>query len=55
VWKYDGKTFVPVPVRTGVSDEQWTELIDGAIAPGDRLVTSATVGSRSSALEPGNP
>ena len=51
VWKYEGKRFVPVPARTGVSDEQWTELLDGALTPGDRLVTSAIVGSRQSAVD----
>ncbi|HEY7497622.1 MAG TPA: efflux RND transporter periplasmic adaptor subunit [Vicinamibacterales bacterium] len=41
VWRYENEKFVPVKVRTGVADERWTELIDGAVQPGDRLVTAA--------------
>lgn len=39
VWKYDGQTLTPVIVTTGLSDDAWTELKSGAIAPGDVLVT----------------
>jgi HlyD family secretion protein len=46
VWEYDGKHFTPIAVRTGLADEQWTELVSGAIRPGDALVTSAVVRQR---------
>jgi HlyD family secretion protein len=41
VWKYEKGKFTPIEVRTGVSDERWTELMSGSIQPGDRLVVSA--------------
>jgi HlyD family secretion protein len=44
VWKYEDRKFVPVEVRTGVSDETSTALVSGALAPGDQLVTSAAIG-----------
>jgi HlyD family secretion protein len=43
VWKYQNGKFVPVEVRTGVSDEFWTEALSGSIQPGDKLVTSASL------------
>lgn len=44
VWKFvDGK-FVPIEVRIGIADEEWTELLEGPIRPGDSLVTSAAAG-----------
>lgn len=44
VWKFvDGK-FLPIEVRVGISDEEWTELLEGPIRPGDSLVTSAAAG-----------
>lgn len=41
VWKYDGQTLTPIIVTTGLSDDSWTELKSGSIAPGDKLVTAA--------------
>ena len=41
VWRFENNRFVPVAVETGISDDSWTELVSGAVAPGDRLVTSA--------------
>ncbi|HKT82093.1 MAG TPA: efflux RND transporter periplasmic adaptor subunit [Vicinamibacterales bacterium] len=43
VWEYDGKKFTPVPVEGGTSDGSWTQLIDGPVHSGDRLVTAAVV------------
>jgi RND family efflux transporter MFP subunit len=39
VWKYERGQFVVIPVKTAVSDDQWTELLSGPIQPGDELVT----------------
>ena len=40
VYKLDEKNeLVPVQIRTGISSNQHTELISGAIKPGDELVT----------------
>jgi HlyD family secretion protein len=47
VWKYDRKMFTPITVRTGLTDDQWTELLDGPIHPGDSLVTRAVLERRS--------
>jgi HlyD family secretion protein len=41
VWKFEKNRFVPIKVRTGLADDQWTELLSGEVRPGDRLVTSA--------------
>jgi len=35
-----------VAVVAGLSDDQFTEVVDGPIRPGDALVTSARVGPR---------
>jgi HlyD family secretion protein len=43
VWQYDGRRFTPLPVRTGLTDGQWTELLAGAIEPGQLVVTSASL------------
>jgi hypothetical protein len=36
----DGK-FVPIEVRVGIADEQWTELLAGDVQAGDQLVAQA--------------
>lgn len=41
VWKYEGRKLVPIVVTTGLSDDSWTELKNGSVAPGDLLVTGA--------------
>jgi HlyD family secretion protein len=43
VWTYDNGRFRAIKVRTGLADEQWTELLSGEVAVGQRLVTSAGV------------
>jgi hypothetical protein len=47
VWTYDGCEFTAVRVRTGYRDGRFTELVDGPLHPGDRLVTGASMGPRS--------
>ena len=44
VWEFNGTEFTAVWVRTGAADGEWTELVAGAVRPGDRLVTSAALG-----------
>jgi len=46
VWRFENNRFVPLDVVTGLSDDQWTEMISGPVQPGDPLVTSATVDGR---------
>ena len=41
VWEYDGKRLTPIQVRVGLASDGWTELLSGAVRPGDALVTSA--------------
>jgi multidrug efflux pump subunit AcrA (membrane-fusion protein) len=41
VWRFERNRFVPVDVVTGLSDDRWTEMVSGAVQPGDQLVTSA--------------
>jgi RND family efflux transporter MFP subunit len=43
VWKYENGKFVPILVRVGIADEQFTELLSGEVRAGDLLVSSATV------------
>jgi HlyD family secretion protein len=47
IWTYDGRRFAPVAVHVGLADNQWTELLDGSIRPGDVLVTGAALHRRS--------
>jgi HlyD family secretion protein len=47
VWEYDGSKLKPVPVRPGLTDATWTELVSGPLHPGDRLVTGAILERRS--------
>lgn len=43
VWRLDGARFTPVAVHTGLTDSTWTEMADGGLHPGDRVVTTAVV------------
>lgn len=43
VWEFNGTEFTAVGVRTGPADADWTEVVAGAIHPGDQLVTSAAL------------
>jgi hypothetical protein len=40
VWRFENNRFVPLDVVTGLSDDQWTEMVSGPVAAGDQLVTS---------------
>lgn len=62
VWRLVGGRLVPVPVRLGISDGTYTELVSGDLEPGMELVTSVTVGQAArtvgggrSPLLPGGP
>jgi HlyD family secretion protein len=45
VWAYDGTEFTPITIRTGLADDEWTELVSGPLEPGATLVTNASIGS----------
>jgi hypothetical protein len=45
VWAYDGTEFTPIVIRTGLSDDEWTELVSGPLEPGATLVTNASIGA----------
>lgn len=48
-----GGRLEPVPVRTGVSDGRYTAVLEGALAPGDRVVVGvATAKADSSGTQP---
>ena len=47
VWKFDGRRFAAIPVRVGLADDQWTELMTGDVHAGDVVVTRADVQRRS--------
>jgi HlyD family secretion protein len=47
VWAYDGTEFTPITIRTGLTDDEWTELVSGPLEPGAALVTNASIGSAS--------
>jgi HlyD family secretion protein len=38
VWVLDGKLLKAVEIVTGISDSTYTELVEGSLSPGDRLV-----------------
>jgi HlyD family secretion protein len=40
VWVVDGKLLRAIPVRIGISDGQFTELLSGDVQPGQALVTA---------------
>jgi HlyD family secretion protein len=46
VWTFDGVRFTPLAVRTGLADDQWTELLSGSVHPGDAVVTGAELRRR---------
>jgi len=49
VWVMRGLKPEAVPVRVGVSDGSWSELLEGALQPGDLLVVEATAAQPSRA------
>ena len=44
VWRYDGAQFMPVEVRTGITDGEGMQALGGALREGELLVTSASIG-----------
>jgi HlyD family secretion protein len=49
VWRVSGQTIERVTVETGLTDGAWTELTNGALNAGDKLVTSLASATSSSA------
>jgi HlyD family secretion protein len=49
LWQQDGESISAVPVKTGLSDGTWTELLDGEITEGTRVVTRAAAGAETPA------
>jgi HlyD family secretion protein len=47
LWKFEGRRLTPLAVRTGLSDDQWTELVSGSLHAGDAIVTRADLRRRS--------
>jgi len=47
IWEYQGQRLTPIVVHVGLADDQWTELLNGSIQPGDKLVTRAVLRQRS--------
>ena len=43
IWRFTDGRFAPIEIDVNVSDRVWTSLVRGPIAPGDRLVTAASV------------
>lgn len=48
VWRADSGKVEPLVVQIGVSDGTFTELVSGALKPGDRLVVETTDGTKRS-------
>jgi hypothetical protein len=44
VWVAEDESISPVPVKAGLSDGVWTELIDAPFSEGTRLVTRVVLG-----------
>jgi HlyD family secretion protein len=53
VWQAAGDSVIPVPVRTGVSDGVWTEVIGAPFGEGTRVVTRVALGGAASQTAPG--
>ena len=41
LWTFAKQRFVPLTVGVGISDDYWTELVDGPLQPGDIVLTDA--------------
>ncbi len=44
VWIYRNDQFIPVPIKTGIRDNNYTELIQGDLKEGDEVVTGYQTG-----------
>ena len=49
LWTATAEAVVPVPVKTGISDGTWTEILEGAIEAGAPVVTRVTLDASGSA------
>ena len=49
VWTYIDGHVAPVPVKLGLSDGSWTELVEAPIAEGTSLITRVVTGDTSAA------
>jgi HlyD family secretion protein len=52
IWEYEGKRLTPILIHVGLADDQWTELLNGSIQPGDKLVIRAGLRQRSRFANP---
>lgn len=41
LWTFAKQRFVPLTVGVGISDDHWTEIVDGPLRPGDVVLTEA--------------
>lgn len=48
VWQVTDGGAVAVPIRTGISDGLWTEVVDGPLSEGDRVVTRVSSSTKAS-------
>jgi HlyD family secretion protein len=56
VWVVDGGRPVPIVVKTGLADESYTEVLDGALSAGDRVIVAiARPKSETEAPSPARP
>ncbi len=44
VWVYRNDQFIPIPIQTGIRDNNYTELIQGDLKEGDEIVTGYQTG-----------
>jgi HlyD family secretion protein len=52
LWQVTGESITPVPVKTGLSDGTWTELIEAPLEVGTQVVTRAAVGTAQGTTPP---
>jgi len=45
VWVLRGSSLVRVPVKTGLDDDTYTEIVSGDVQPGDKVIVSERSGS----------
>jgi HlyD family secretion protein len=55
VWPQTGETVAPVRVKTGITDGQWTELIEAPFTEGTPLVTRVVLGGGAQAVPASAP
>jgi HlyD family secretion protein len=55
VWRETGETLVAVPVKTGITDGVLTELVEGSLSEGDRVVTRVLMSGGAAESTPAAP